>query len=95
MFTREVTKYNWGCRSTYYFCNVPPSPFPKATHKGVFVLCKFKVSFSNGKRIGDYKEETEFYWLSDQKYGTHQGSGRSQGECGLQATEASVNGFPV
>lgn len=66
-------------------------PAPKTLTKGSL----FKVSSSNGKRIGDHKEETEFSWLSDQKYGTHQGSGRSQGECGLQAAEASVNGFPV
>lgn len=95
MFTGEVTKYNWGCCFACYSCNVPPSPFPKATHKGVFVLCEFKVSFSNGKRVGDYKEETEFYWRSEQKCGTHQGSGRSQGECGLQAAATSVNGFAV
>lgn len=95
MFTREVTEYNWGCCFAYRLCNARPSPCPKATHKAVFVLCEFKVSFSSGKRIGDHKEETEFSWLSDQKYGTHQGSGRSQGRCGLQATEASVNGFPV
>ena len=68
----------------------PPSPFPKATHKGVFVLCTFKVSSSNRKHIGDYKKEAQFYWLSDQKYGMHQGSGRSWGVCGLQAAEAGV-----
>ena len=67
----------------------PPSPFPKATQR-VFVLCTFKVSSSNRKQIGNYKKEAQFYWLSDQKYGMHQGSGRSRGVCGLQSAEAGV-----
>ena len=55
-----------------------------------FVLCTFKVSSSNRKQIGNYKKEAQFYWLSDQKYGMHQGSGRSRGVCGLQSAEAGV-----
>lgn len=56
----------------------PLPPFPTAIHKGVFVLCKFKVSSSNGekraeKRAGDYEEEAEFYWLSDRACGRRQG----------------------
>lgn len=74
---------------------LPRLPSQKQLTKGVFVLCKFKVSSSSGRRMGDYKEEAEFYWLSDQKYGMHQGSGRRQGKFGLRAAGVGVNGFPV
>lgn len=92
-FAGEVTKYHWGGCFSYYLCNKyyfpPPSPFPTAIHKGVFVLCKFKVSSSNGgERTGDYEEEAEFYWLSEQKYGRHQGFCRERPEHDLQAAEA-------
>lgn len=55
-----------------------PLPVPKANHKGVFVLNKFKVSSSKGKLVRDCKQEAGFYnaWLSEQKYGPQQGSCR-------------------
>lgn len=69
----------------------PVSPVPKANHKGVFVLCKFKVSSSKGKLVRDCKQEAGFYnaWLSEQKYGPQQGSCRPRG------CRSQVSGFPV
>lgn len=52
----EVTKCDWGGRFSLLCMQQilsPLPPFPTAIHKGVFVLCKFKVSSSNGeKRAG-------------------------------------------
>jgi len=45
-----------------------PLPVPKANHKGVFVLDKFKVSSSKWKLVRGCKQEAGFYnaWLSCQ-----------------------------
>lgn len=73
----EVTKCDWGGRFSLLCMQQilsPLPPFPTAIHKGVFVLCKFKVSSSNGEKLaGDYEEEAEFYWLSDRACGRRQG----------------------
>lgn len=60
------------------FMQYSPLPIPKANHKGVFVLDKFKVSSSKGKLVRGCKQEAGFYnaWLSEQKYGLQQGSCR-------------------
>lgn len=42
------------------FMQYSPLPVPRANHKGVFVLHKFKVSSSKGKLVQDRKQEAGF-----------------------------------